>query len=58
MARSIRTWIVANHDARCLNSFDRVAFAVVAGRAIHRLDQFWATGNIALHPTGLRIEAR
>jgi hypothetical protein len=23
--------------------------ATVAGRAIHRLDQFWVTGNFALH---------
>jgi hypothetical protein len=34
----------------------RIGSGVVAGRAIHRLDQFWATGNIEILPTRLRIE--
>lgn len=33
----------------CSRSFERARIAVVAGRAIHRLDQFWATGIIIPH---------
>jgi|GEM_PF-2161545 hypothetical protein len=42
----------------CFSPNERTEIEVVAGRAIHRLDQFWATGNIALQTTSQRVEAR